>query len=25
VTGANRPCILGGIYENEVDDERTLH
>jgi anhydro-N-acetylmuramic acid kinase len=25
VTGATRPCILGGIYENEVHDERTLH
>lgn len=25
VTGARKPCILGGIYENEALDERTLH
>lgn len=25
VTGADRPCILGGIYENETLVERTLH
>lgn len=25
VTGADKPCILGGIFESETLDERTLH